>query len=136
MGQPLITVIMPLRYYHPDFFKKSVQSIIQQSCPDWKLLVVVEENDFAKLTALFEEQFSDTRVDIIVNQGWRFPGAINTGMKNAKTDFVAILLADDMWSGNAVEILNKYIAEFPKINFFHSSRIIIDENDRPISPIY
>jgi glycosyltransferase involved in cell wall biosynthesis len=127
---------MPLRYYHPDFLKKSVQSVIQQTCPDWKLLVVVEENDFAKLTGLFEEQVRDPRVDIIVNQGWRFPGAINTGMRYAKTDFAAILLADDMWSDNAVEILNKYIADFPETDFFHSSRMVIDENDRPISPIY
>src|SRR5262245_7289978 len=105
---------MPLRYYHPDFLKKSVQSVIQQTCPDWKLLVVVEENDVANLTRLFEYQVRDPRVDIIVNQGWRFPGAINSGMRYAKTDFAAILLADDMWSDNAVEILNKYIADFPE----------------------
>jgi glycosyltransferase involved in cell wall biosynthesis len=133
---PLVTVIMPLKYYHPEFLKKAVQSIIQQSCPDWKLLVAVEQSDFDRLTALFNEQFNDSRVEIIVNQGWSFPGAINTAMRSAKTDFVAILLADDMYSCDAVEILNKYITEFPGINFFHSSRIVIDENDRPISPVY
>jgi glycosyltransferase involved in cell wall biosynthesis len=136
MSQPQITVIMPLKYYYPDFLRKSVQSITQQSSPDWKLLIVVDEEDLATITEYFKGQFNDSRIDIIVNQGWEFPGAINTGMRSAKTDFVAILLADDMWSSNAVEILNKYITEFPAINFFHSSRIVIDESDKPISPIY
>jgi glycosyltransferase involved in cell wall biosynthesis len=127
---------MPLKYFHPDFLQKSVQSILKQSCPDWKLLVVVEESDFAKLSAHFEQELSDSRVEIIVNQSREFPGAINTAMRYAKTDFVAILLADDMWSENAVQILSRYIAEFPAIDFFHSSRIIVDETDKPISPIY
>ena len=72
---------------------------------------------------------------MIANSGFRFPGAINTGMRNAKTDFVAILLADDMWSSDAVEVLNAYIQQYPGIDFFHSSRMVVDEQDRPISSV-
>ena len=127
---------MPLKYYHHEFLEKSIQSIIQQSCPHWNLSIVVEKTDFSELQELLEKKLNDPRIDIIINQGKEFPGAINTGMKHAKTDFVAILLADDMWSNDAVEILNDYIAKHPQIDFFHSSRIIIDEHDTPISSIY
>jgi hypothetical protein len=41
-----------------------------------------------------------------------------------------------MWSNDAVEILSKYITEYPSIDFFHSSRIVIDEHDTPISSIH
>lgn len=126
---------MPLKYYHPEFLRKSVQSITQQSCPYWNLVIVVEKTDFTKFRQLFEKELSDPRIDVIVNQGWKFPGAINTGVRHAKTDFIAILLADDMWANNAVEILNKYIAEYPSVDFFHSSRIVIDEHDTPLSSI-
>src|SRR5262245_63955951 len=105
MSRPLITVIMPLKYYHPEFLKMSVQSITRQSCPDWKLTVVVEPTDLPKFRELFEKEFADSRIHVIANQGFRFPGAINTGMKQAKTRFVAILLADDMWSNEATETL-------------------------------
>ena len=136
MSRPLITVIMPLKYYHPEFLTKSVQSITQQTSPCWHLLIVVEKTDVDKFKTLLQKECTDSRVDIIVNQGGKFPGAINTGMRQAKTNFAAILLADDMWSNDAVEILNRYIAEYPSIDFFHSSRIIIDEHDTPISSIH
>jgi GT2 family glycosyltransferase len=135
MSRSLITAIMPLKYYHPEFLRKSVQSITQQSSPYWNLLIVVEATDLTKFRCLFEKELSDPRIDLIVNQGWRFPGAINTGMRAAVTDFVAILLADDMWSKNAVEVLNDYMNKHPRIDFFHSSRIVVDERDTPISSI-
>ena len=136
MDRPLITVIMPLKYYHLEFLTKSVQSITQQNSPDWNLLIVVEKADVDQFKKLLQKECNDSRVEMIVNQGGKFPGAINTGMRHAKTDFVAILLADDMWASDAVEILNQYISEYPSVDFFHSSRIVIDEHDTPISSIY
>jgi glycosyltransferase involved in cell wall biosynthesis len=132
----LITVIMPLKYYYDEFLQKSIQSIIQQSCPHWNLSIVVEKTDFAKFQELLEKELNDPRIDIIINQGAEFPGAINTGMRDAKTDFVGILLADDMWSRDAVTVLHDYITKNPQVDFFHSSRIVIDEDDTPISSIY
>jgi glycosyltransferase involved in cell wall biosynthesis len=136
VSNPLITVIMPLKYYHHEFLQKAMQSIIQQSCPHWHLAIVVEKTDFAALQKLLEKEVNDPRIALIINQGMKFPGAINTGMRYAKTDFASILLADDMWANDAVEILSDYITKYPQVDFFHSSRIIIDENDTPISPIY
>jgi glycosyltransferase involved in cell wall biosynthesis len=127
---------MPLKYYHLEFLQKSIRSITQQSCPYWNLAIVVEKADFDTLRKLLEKELNDPRIAMIINQGAKFPGAVNTGMRYAKTDFASILLADDMWSHDAVEILNGYITKYPQIDFFHSSRIIIDENDTPISSIY
>jgi len=129
-------VIMPLKYYHPEFLEKSVRSITQQSCPDWNLRIVVEQADFTRLTSLFHDELRNPRIRLIVNSGFRFPGAINAGVRNAQTDFVAILLADDMWATNAVDVLSRYIERYPHVDFFHSSRIVIDENDKPISSVF
>jgi glycosyltransferase involved in cell wall biosynthesis len=127
---------MPLKYYHPEFLRKATQSITRQSCPYWDLLIVVEEADFAKFHGLFAKELNDPRINLVTNRGEKFPGAINTGMQCAKTDFASILLADDMWSHDAVAILNDYITKYPQVDFFHSARIIIDENDTPISRVY
>ena len=127
---------MPLKYYHLEFLAKSIESIKQQSCPDWNLLIVVEKTDVDEFRKLLEKELDDPRIDVISNQGAKFPGAINTGVRHATTDFVAILLADDMWSRDAVEILNRYIVEYPSVDFFHSSRVVVDEHDRPISSIH
>jgi hypothetical protein len=40
-----------------------------------------------------------------------------------------------MWANDAVETLNRYITVHPEIDFFHSSRIIVDQHDAPLSSI-
>ncbi len=131
-----ITVLMPLKNYHPLFLEKSIQSLFKQTSPHWKLLIIVERNDLNKFNKLLEKQLKDPRTKIIINNGRKLSGAINTGMKQATTEFTAILLSDDMWAADAVEKLLHYISEYPKTDFFHSSRIIIDENNNITSPLY
>lgn len=131
-----VTVLMPLKNYHSLFLNKSINSMINQNSPGWNLLIIVEKKDFKKFSLLLDEYLKDERTKIIVNEGRKLAGAINTGMLNALTEFTAILLSDDMWAPDAVETLNRYITENPEIDFFHSSRIIIDADDKPISRIY
>src|SRR5262245_29739050 len=135
VSDALITVVMPLKHHHPEFLQKAVGSITQQSSPSWRLVIVVENADAGTFTTLLSRDLQDPRVALVVNRGFRFPGAINTGVSDATTPFVAILLADDMWSSDAVETLNRYIEQYPEVDFFHSSRVVIDEHDVRISSI-
>jgi glycosyltransferase involved in cell wall biosynthesis len=136
MSDPLLTVIMPLKNYHDGFLQKALESVLRQTCPFWRLLIVVEQADLEMFKTLLREEAKGPRIQIIVNQGYRLAGAINSGMTRATTDFVALLLADDMWSTDAVETLSDYIAKYPQIDFFHSSRRYIDEQGRFISSVY
>lgn len=134
--RPRLTALLPLKNYHPDFLRKSVASIFNQSCPRWDLLIIVEKNQFKTFNALLQTELQHPQVTLIVNEGRRLGGALNTGMRQAKTDFVAILLADDMWASNAVEVLTEAIAQSPEVDFFHSSRRIVDEKDEPLSSVH
>ncbi len=109
--------------------------MIKQTCQYWNLLIIVEKRDYNRFRLLLQKELCDPRIEIIVNQGRKMAGAVNSGMRYASTEFVAILLADDMWSIDAIEKLNQYIVEFPQVDFYHSSRIIIDERDNAISSI-
>jgi glycosyltransferase involved in cell wall biosynthesis len=136
MNEYLVTVLMPLKHFHLYFLKRAAESVIKQSCPNWHMIIVVEKGDSDNFRRPLEKELKDPRIRVITNEGRKLSGAINTGMRHAKTEFVSLLLADDMWSNNAVEILNDYIVKYPHIDFFHSSRIYIDENDNPISSVY
>lgn len=127
---------MPIKSYHPDFLNKAIHSVVNQTCLHWHLLIIVEKRDLKKFREILESELNDSRIKVIVNEGRKLAGAINTGMRNAKTDFAAILLGDDMWGLDAVEVLNRYITEYPNVDFFHTSRVKIDENDNPISSVY
>ena len=136
MEEYRITILVPLKNYRLDFLKKAVESIMNQSDPYWYMLIITEKSDYDNFKNILDRELGDSRIEMITNEGRKLAGAINTGMRYAKTDFVALLLADDMWSRDAVEVLNEYITRYLCIDFFHSSRVIIDEKDHPISSVY
>src|SRR5262245_1347367 len=134
--QPWLTILLPLTNYYLAYLKKAVASVFKQSCSRWNLLIIVRRKDFKSFGEILQEELQHPQVTMIVNEGRRLGGALNTGMRRGRTDFVATLLGDDMWADNAVEVLTEAIARHPKVDFFHSSRIYVDENDNPISSVY
>lgn len=132
---PFITAIMPLKSYKEEFLREALKSLYDQTCSEWRLLIVVEERDHDLFSHLLHHDLKDPRVEMVIMEGSPFSGSINTGMRRADTDFVALLFADDLWSLDAVEILQTHIQEHPSVDFFHSSRIIIDEHGKPISGV-
>jgi glycosyltransferase involved in cell wall biosynthesis len=133
--QSHITVLMPLRYYHPEYLNKALDSILHQSCPAWRLLVIVDRIHKDHFGRLLSQHLTDDRVRMIISTGKGMARALNSGMKSCTTDFAGILLADDQWSHDAVQILTDNITAFPFVDFFHSSRRFINENDEHIGSI-
>ena len=132
----LVTALMPLKNYEREFLFKAFDSMAVQTSPDWRLVIIVERRDRTAFEHLLQRELADARIRLVVNDGRKLAGAMNTGTRQAETPFVAILLSDDIWAPNAVEILNSRIEQHPEADFFHSSRVIIDEHDRPISDVY
>ena len=131
-----ITVLMPVDSYHDEFLVRAVESIIRQTSPLWRLLIILEEKTGRDVLRLLSRRVEDSRIQLVGNQGRKLAGAINTGMRYAQTDFVAVLLGDDMWAQDAVSVLLNYVYKYPEVDFFHSSRIVIDENDTAISDVF
>lgn len=131
-----VTVLMPLKNHHPEFLRLAIESLFRQSCPAWRLSIVVERRDHARLRRRLAAPLEDPHLELRVNEGRKLSGAFNTGMRHASTAFVAILLADDLWSPNAVEVLRDAILRFPEVDFFHSARAIIDERGERVSSVH
>jgi hypothetical protein len=73
---------------------------------------------------------------VIANRGRKLAGALNTGMRDARSAWTAILFADDMWSADTVAVLERNIRDRPWADFLHSSRRIVDDAGRPISSVH
>jgi GT2 family glycosyltransferase len=78
----------------------------------------------------------DERFTFVQQRGRGLPGALNTGMRAAETEFAAILFGDDMWDLSAVEVARRYIVDHPHADFFHSARRVIDDAGNPISSVH
>ena len=109
---------------------------MRQTSPLWRLLVIVEEKTGIDVLQLLGRRAEDSRIQLVRNEGRKLAGAINTGMRHAETDFVAVLLGDDMWAPEAVSVLLNRVTQYPEVDFFHSSRIVIDESDTAISEVF
>ena len=131
-----ITALMPLRCHHPRHLAAALESLFAQTSPSWRLLVVVEPEDLEPFRSVLADALRDPRVRLVPNEGGRYPGAFNTGMRAAETEFVAILLGDDMWAPHAVETLRAQIRAHPAVDLFHSGRRVVDGEGRPVGTEY
>jgi glycosyltransferase involved in cell wall biosynthesis len=132
---PLVTALLPLKAYDRDFLRRAVDSVLRQTSPGWRLIVIVEAAQLQHFRDELADQVGDPRVQLITNGSRGFPGALNTGLRRAETEFCAFLLGDDMWAPEAVEVLAREIAAHPEIDLFHSARVTVDELDRPMGPV-
>lgn len=136
MTTPAITVLVPVKAYHARYLREALESVLKQTSDDWRLLIVTELDSVAELRSFTADYLRDPRIKLIVNEGYKLAGALNTGMKRAQTAFTAALHGDDKLSPDAIEVLTRAIATQPQVDFFHSSRMIIDECGEPLSPVY
>jgi glycosyltransferase involved in cell wall biosynthesis len=127
-----VTVLLPVRDHHPDYLEKALRSIVRQTSPHWRLLVIDDGADWGDALA---GVLPDDRVRLVASEPRGFAAALNTGLRHARTEFVSVLFADDMWTPGAIEVLTASIERFPDVDVFHASRMFIDEQDRPISGV-
>jgi glycosyltransferase involved in cell wall biosynthesis len=126
---------MPVKSFHERFLLEAVESMLEQTDPDWRLLVIGEPSGLPGLRRVLTRALEDPRIELAANGGRKLAGAFNTGMRQAGTPFVAILLGDDRWEPRAVEVLGRAIADSPEVDFFHSARRVVDDDGRPVSAV-
>lgn len=130
-----VSALLPVKDYHPPYLHTAVESMFAQTSDDWRLVVIAEADGEPALRRELAHHLGDRRVELIVNEGRKLAGALNTGMRHARTDFVAILLGDDMWAPEAVAVLEANIRARPDVDFFHSGLRVVDERGEPVSSV-
>jgi glycosyltransferase involved in cell wall biosynthesis len=131
-----ITVILPVKHYVPRFLKAAVQSILDQTSGDWRLVLVADVSVAAELESFLQDELSDARCQLVSVGTPNLAATINAGMRQASTGFVTLLLGDDAFETNAIEVLRRAIRAHPDVDFFHTSRRIIDGEGRSISSVH
>jgi hypothetical protein len=97
--------------------------------------LVADRSVASELESFLQGELSDSRLQLIAGMP-NMAARINVGMKQASTEFVTLLLGDDVFAANAIEVLHRVIRAEPHIDFFHSSRRIIDGEGNSISSVY
>ena len=136
MADTAITIILPVKDYVPRYLKAAVQSVLDQSSDDWHLVLAADRSVAAELESFLQGELSNSRFQLIAVGTPSLAAAINAGMKQASSEFVTLLLGDDIFAENAIEVLGRAIRAQPHVDFFHSSRRIIDGEGNFISSVH
>jgi glycosyltransferase involved in cell wall biosynthesis len=132
--QEFITILMPCKDQKEEFFINAVRSIVQQTSPEWVLLILANPDSPEELGE-WTASFRDPRIEFVRCPRSGFAHALNHGMQLARSLFVSILLSDDRYSPDAVATLLKYRERFPSAGFLHSARRHIDSTGQFYGPV-
>ncbi len=129
-------MLVPVKHYVPEYLREAVASLLAQSSPRWRALVIHCHGARAELEAQLGDAAADSRIEFIERERPKLAGALNSGMRAAETEFTTVLFADDLWSPETVEVLERNIATRTGVDFFHSARRFVDDQGRSISGVH
>lgn len=113
---PFFTVIIPL-YNKENYVESALKSILNQTFTDYEIIIV---NDCStdKSVSKIEPYLSEKVTLIHHEKNKGLSASRNTGIKNAKANYVTYLDADDLWKPTFLETINRLISNFPEAKIF------------------
>ncbi len=101
---PFFSVIIPV-YNKQNFVFKTIQSVLSQTFTDFEVIIINDgSTDESELEIL---KCDDLRVKYFKQKNKGLSATRNFGIKNAKSDYLVFLDADDTWE---TEFLNKILS--------------------------
>ena len=120
--------------YKQEFLDKALQSILNQSCGSWELIILNDcsPDDIRNTVSVYQ----DSRISYYENA--ENCGAVNVVdnwnkcLSYASGEYVICMGDDDKLDENALAQYNHYIDRFPSCDVFHTPSIKIDEQGQPL----
>ena len=109
------SVVIPL-YNKEHYIEATIQSVLNQTCQDFEVLVV---DDGSKDNSLaLARTFESDRVRIIPQENQGVSVARNTGIRNARGEFICFLDADDEWRPDYLATIDDLTVQYPESAIF------------------
>ena len=120
----MISIVIPL-YNKKGLITRTLRSVINQTFQDFEIVIVDDGSTDGSVDVV--KEINDSRIRIISQENQGVSVARNTGIQEAKSDYVALLDADDEWFPDFLENLIDLIEKYPECQFFASKYELRDE---------
>jgi glycosyltransferase involved in cell wall biosynthesis len=110
MPHPLFSVIIPA-YNASKFISNTLDSVRLQTFEDYEVIIINDgsTDNTEKFVSDYMEKNQDMKI-ILMNQSNKGLGAArNTGIRNAKGEYISLLDADDIWHSEKLEKTNNVL---------------------------
>lgn len=116
---PFFSVIIPL-YNKENFILNTLNSVLNQTFNDYEIIIVEDCSTDKSLEVVTTLLNSNIRI-IKHEKNKGLSAARNTGIKNAKANYIAFLDADDLWKENYLQEIVQLIIDYPNAKLFASN---------------
>ncbi|GGW22053.1 glycosyltransferase family 2 protein [Arenibacter certesii] len=117
----MFSIIIPL-YNKELSIYNTIQSVLNQTFEEFEIVIVNDGSTDKSVNIV--EGFKDKRIRLIPQKNQGVSAARNTGIKEAKYEWIAFLDADDLWMAHHLETLKKMIIVYPYLKVFSTSYIL------------
>ena len=109
------SIVIPI-YNAQQYLKDCLDSLLAQSYADWEAICVNDGSSDSSEAILREYAASDHRFRIVQQENSGVSSARNAGIRMASSPWLLFLDADDVLHCDACLLINKAIAEHPKVD--------------------
>lgn len=121
------SVVIPL-YNKQQYIQKTLQSVLSQSYEDYEIIVVDDGSKDHSLA--MARSVCSEKIKIIEQENRGVAAARNTGIENARGEYIAFLDADDEWHSDYLESINSVVDQFPECDMYVTAYRVVMGRDR------
>jgi glycosyltransferase involved in cell wall biosynthesis len=124
MNQATVSVVIPV-YNNGPYIAAAVKSVLAQTRPADEILVI--DDGSTDNTAAELEPFRN-QIRYLYQQNRGEPTARNRGIREARSEYIAFLDADDMWMPDKLELQMEYLHRHPSCYLVYADMSTFDDN--------
>lgn len=124
---PKVSVIIPI-YNAEKFISETIESVMAQTYPDWEI-IAVDDGSTDKTPEILKEYKKKLpkKLHVITQKNSGVSIARNTGVSDAKGEYIAFLDHDDLWLPEKLEKQVKVLDSNKELGLLYSDSYMIDE---------
>ncbi len=135
-SRPKISILMPVYDTPEAWLRSAIDSVIEQSYPNWELCIADDASPSPHVKAVLEGYAAkDPRIKTVFRtSNGHISNASNSALELATGDYVALLDHDDMLSKDALFHVVAEIDKHPDAHLIYSDEDKIDESGQRYDP--
>jgi glycosyltransferase involved in cell wall biosynthesis len=124
----LISIVLPV-YNGQRYLAESIQSCLDQTYPDWELVIVDDASTDDTPSIIAQWMAKDTRIRCIRHEAnRRLPAALNTGFAHARGAYLTWTSDDNRYLPSALEEMLQVLTANQQADFVYTDYEVIDDN--------
>ncbi len=112
-AEPLVSILLPT-FNRAHLLPRAVESVLQQSYPDWELLIW--DDGSSDETQAVLSSFMDPRIRIFSGKNRGKPYVINRAFSCSNGDLIAFLDDDDQWLPDKLKVQVSFLQSNPDVD--------------------